>query len=247
MRMKTKLFGSVSIAPGGTGTFFYNLAFASLQIDAIYKAQKCNNFEEVKSVVKSRTFSGLSISMPFKNQSLDLCNELDESARLANSVNTLVYDDSHRLIGYSADLYGVRKSLEYLSEGEISILGDGAISTIYQLELSRMNREFRVYSRKRNNWNSRHSTTQNLINCTSIGMTSHESPVTKLNGCTYIVDLVINSRSLKDLANSMSIKFFSGMDFYREVFTNQFNFYTGKSITNSLYKSIEEAWIHENF
>jgi len=241
--VSTRLFGSASVKPGKTGTFFYNEAFKSLLIDARYEAWRFADFDELCRFVYSGKVAGLSISMPFKQQALELCDALDSTSQLANSVNTLTFGKNGEVRGYSSDLFGVRESLCYLSEGRVSILGDGAISQVYQLELKRLGREFTVYSRKRENWNSRYTPSENLINCTPIGMVGQDTPVESLKGCRYVVDLVIGSSGLRNLSIASSVTYFSGMDFYREVFQNQFRIYTGQTVPNELYDSILEAWI----
>lgn len=241
--MSTKYFGSASIKPGKTGTFFYNKAFKFLEIDARYQAWSFSDFNELRKFVGLRKVVGLSISMPFKQQALELCDVIDSTSQLANSVNTLTFGENGEVKGFSSDLFGVKESLRYLSEGGVSILGDGAISQVFQLELQRLGREFSVYSRKRENWSSRSTPSENLINCTPIGMVGQETPIENLKYCRYVVDLVIGSVGLRNLSLSSNVEYFSGMDFYREVFRKQFQIYTGKAIPDELYDSIMEAWL----
>lgn len=241
--MSTKYFGSASVKPGKTGTFFYNEAFKFLEIDARYEAWGFSNFNDLRKFVGLGKVVGLSISMPFKRQALELCNVIDVTSQLANSVNTLTFGENGEIKGYSSDLFGVKESLRYLSEGRVSILGDGAISQVFQLELQRLGREFKVYSRKRKNWSTRSTPSENLINCTPIGMVGEEKPIENLKYCRYVVDLVIGSVGLRSLSLSSKVEYFSGMDFYKEVFRNQFQIYTGRTVPDELYDSIMEAWI----
>lgn len=240
--MSVKLYGSASIRPGNTGTFFYNESFRALGIEAKYEAWRFVEFDDLTKFVRSRVVAGLSISMPFKQKIIGLCDSLDSSAQLANSVNTLTLSETGEIRGFSSDLFGVRESLRFLTDGNISILGDGALSQIFQLELDRLGRDFLVYSRKRNNWRSRVFASDNIINCTPIGMHGNDSPIYNLESCNYVVDPVIGSTLLHNLSHSSSVKYFSGMDFYKEVFRHQFQIYTGQSLPNDLYTSILEVW-----
>jgi len=240
--VSAKLYGSASIRPGNTGTFFYNESFRALGIEAKYEAWKFVEFDDLTQFVLSRVVAGLSISMPFKQKIIGLCDSLDSSAEFANSVNTLTFSENGEIRGFSSDLFGVRESLRFLTDGNISIFGDGALSQIFQLELKRLGRDFLVYSRKRNNWSSRVFPSDNIINCTPIGMHGNDTPIYNLKSCNYVVDLVIGSTRLHKLAHSGSVKYFSGMDFYKEVFGRQFEIYTGQSLPKGLYASILEAW-----
>ena len=86
----SKSFGSVALNPGKTGTFFYNFAFRELNIDANYAAIKCVDLYEIQELLDQKLFHGLSVTMPFKQQVLKLCDTLDKSATLAQSSNTLL-------------------------------------------------------------------------------------------------------------------------------------------------------------
>lgn len=72
---------------------------------------------------------GLMVTIPHKEAVLDLCDELDESARLMGAANLLRFTSDGRTVGYSSDGWAAVKSLE--EEGtairarRVAILGGG--------------------------------------------------------------------------------------------------------------------------
>ncbi|MCT6858841.1 MAG: shikimate dehydrogenase [Apilactobacillus sp.] len=91
----------------------HNNAFAKLGLNYAYLVFDIDG-EQIGDGIKAlRTLDmrGSNISMPNKQKVIPFLDELDESARLTNSVNTIVNNDGV-LKGYTTDGIGFMKSLE---------------------------------------------------------------------------------------------------------------------------------------
>jgi len=235
-------FCSVSSNPGKTGTFFYTNAFRSLEIDSTYTALQCRDLQEIHQLVRSGFYSGISVSMPFKNQVHTLCTDLDASTFNGEFINTLKIDEAGRVKGFNTDLQGVYSAISLLAPGEIAVYGDGAMGKLFSVILAATSRSHQVFSRKKGNWHQREMEVDNIINCTSIGMDGKSSPTESLDGVKFLVDLVLNAKKLENLATRHEIPYFSGMDFYLNVFKAQFSIYTDRELPEHVVNSIKSEW-----
>lgn len=87
--------------------------------------------DEVEAFLQRREFKGINVTIPYKQTVIPYLDELDESARLAGAVNTIVNRDG-RLIGYNTDVDGVEAMAAHACisfEGRrVTILGTGGAS-----------------------------------------------------------------------------------------------------------------------
>jgi len=84
---------------------------------------------EVARRLRADGYTGCNVTTPLKEELLEVCDELDEDARIAQAVNTLYFGD--RVYGANTDGAGARSALEtVLGEAvalhRIGILGTGA-------------------------------------------------------------------------------------------------------------------------
>jgi shikimate 5-dehydrogenase len=232
--MSTLHFASISKKPGKTGTFFYNRAFELLNFDATYSAISCITLTDANQILCSGKFSCVSVSMPFKREIVKTCTN-------AGSVNSIVLRGD-QIIGFSTDLEGVEKAIDELLLGSVKILGDGAVASIFTRCLADREIPYSQFARSNSNWNMRNTEVKNLINCTPIGMGGVGSPVTSVTGTSIAIDLVIGAVELRKACINSGVKYFSGIDFYKEVFKRQFKLYTGIEISNDLCDVIAKEW-----
>ena len=174
--------------------------------------------------------SGFSVSMPYKSSVISLLDEVDELVTQFNSCNTVVNVDG-RYIGYNADYYGAIHVLKTIPEHEpINILGNGAMGNMFKKILGpRAN----IYSRSLGNWDKIQSLTGTVINCTSLGTSTKDSPFTKLPNISHVIDLAMNDNDLKKQTILSDIKYVGGKEFYRQQFKKQFEIYTGITLSQS--------------
>lgn len=102
---------SLSARPGNFGTRFQNRLYELLDLDYIYKAFTTTDLPAAIGGIRALGIRGCAISMPFKEACIPLLDELDDSARAIDSVNTIV-NDGGRLRGYNTDYSAVRLLLQ---------------------------------------------------------------------------------------------------------------------------------------
>jgi shikimate dehydrogenase len=89
----TLLCISLAARPSNIGTRFHNYLYDELGLDFIYKAFTTTDITAAIGGVRALGIRGCSVSMPFKEDVIALVDELDDSARAIQSVNTIVNTD----------------------------------------------------------------------------------------------------------------------------------------------------------
>jgi shikimate dehydrogenase len=83
------------------------------------------------------SFSGMNVTIPYKQEVISLIDELGESAQRYNSVNC-IDNKNGRLIGYNTDCDGFVRSAEKLPlGGNVAILGCGGVGRMIAIEVAR--------------------------------------------------------------------------------------------------------------
>jgi len=108
------------------GYLIHNKAFKEIKSSDIYVPFLVDNVEKFFKDF-SHYFEGLSVTMPFKEDIMDVIDEIDETASKIGAVNTVVHD-GERWKGYNTDCIGAIKALEKhinLKEKKVLIIGAG--------------------------------------------------------------------------------------------------------------------------
>lgn len=223
-----KKFYSLSQYPGKTGETYYRKFFTLKNLIHTYRALKCENIVDSVNELKNAKASGFSVSMPYKSSVIPLLDEVDALVTEFNSCNTVMNVDG-KYIGYNADYYGAVHVLKTIPEDSlINILGNGAMGNMFKKILgSRAN----IYSRSLGNWGQLQLLTGTIINCTSLGTSTKDSPFTKLPNLSHVIDLAMNDNDLKKQTISSNIKYIGGKEFYQQQFKKQFEIYTGITLS----------------
>ena len=218
---KNKLFVSLAARPGKTGETFYNTLFAYHGIDAEYVACVCTVLEQDMKLVRVHC-AGASITMPFKSQAKQFA---DLSTSPTQTVNTIVNTDGV-LTAHNCDYLGLLDVAGKDYKGlHVVILGDGAMSENARLLCK--DATITQASRRSYTWQLRNTQCDVLINTTSVGMNSADSPVDYINANT-VIDCVIGDTELLRKANPIGAKTISGAEIYIAQFTHQFKYYTNQ-------------------
>ena len=106
----TTLCMSLAARPSNFGTRFHNYLYEALDLDYLYKAFTTTDLPAAIGGVRALGIRDCAISMPFKEAVIALVDEMDESARAIESVNTLVNTAGH-LKAYNTDYVAIRKLL----------------------------------------------------------------------------------------------------------------------------------------
>lgn len=111
------------------GMVVYNSFYKSSGMNFSYVSVLPDNVESIVSALRTLNLYGASISMPFKELIVPLLDELDETAVLAKSVNT-VKNMNGKLVGYSTDYIAVKALMEKINPKSIRVIGTGAIAKL---------------------------------------------------------------------------------------------------------------------
>ena len=127
----TGLFASPSAH--SVSPIIHNNAFEKLGLNFAYLSFEVNkdNLKDAVQSIKTINMRGVNLSMPNKKEVIQYLDEISETAKLSQSVNTIV-NDNGILKGYSTDGKGFFKSLEeekiFMKDKNITILGTGGAS-----------------------------------------------------------------------------------------------------------------------
>ncbi|WP_018178594.1 shikimate 5-dehydrogenase [Jongsikchunia kroppenstedtii] len=107
---ETRLCMSLSGRPSNIGTRFHNYLYRELGLDYIYKAFSTTDLPAAIGGVRALGIRGCAISMPFKEDVIELIDVLEPSAAAIDSVNTIVNEDGV-LHAYNTDYSAVASLL----------------------------------------------------------------------------------------------------------------------------------------
>jgi len=120
----TKLLGIIGHPVGHTlSPRMHNAAFAHDETDYVYVAMDVwpNRLPAAVEGLRALGFVGFNVTMPHKEAILPLLDELDETARLAGAVNTVVAVEEGKLRGLNTDGSGF---VEACREVGVSVFGE---------------------------------------------------------------------------------------------------------------------------
>jgi shikimate dehydrogenase len=185
----------------------HNAAFKELGLDFEYQKFEVPEHQFLSTLddLKSKSFRGLSVTMPYKTKIIQYLDKLDNLASEIGAVNTIVNDNGF-LTGYNTDAYGAIEALKNnginveSERHKILILGAGGAARAIAFPLARLGHEIIIANRTFMNGvqlamelsNITMATVLNIdnvkdiidntriiINCTPVGMKSksEESPI----------------------------------------------------------------------
>jgi shikimate dehydrogenase len=91
----TRLCISLAGRPSNIGTRFHNYLYDQLGLDFIYKAFTTTDITAAIAGVRALGIRGCSVSMPFKEDVIALVDQVEPSAQVIHSVNTIVNEDGY--------------------------------------------------------------------------------------------------------------------------------------------------------
>jgi shikimate dehydrogenase len=125
----TLLCMSLAGRPGNFGTRFHNYLYEKLGLNFIYKAFTTQDIEAAVKGVRALGIRGCAVSMPFKESCMPFLDAIDPSAKVIDSVNTIVNDEG-RLTGYNTDYIAVKSlitSHQLDTQARVMIRGSGGM------------------------------------------------------------------------------------------------------------------------
>lgn len=89
------------------------------------------SLSEFREIMEERSFVGVNITMPYKQEALKYLDYIDPAAKKLNVVNTVVHKDN-KLYGYNTDYFGLKYLIKFneieIKDRNVVILGSGATS-----------------------------------------------------------------------------------------------------------------------
>lgn len=124
---------SHSFSPG-----YFSKKFEELCLeDCVYRTHELHNIAEFPALLQQETFSGLNVTIPYKESIVSYLDELDPIAEDLGAVNTICFRDG-KTKGYNTDWIGFKDSLapllkEHHQKALVLGTGGAAKAVIYAL------------------------------------------------------------------------------------------------------------------
>jgi shikimate dehydrogenase len=131
----------------------HNAAFAALGLDYAYVPLPvaAGRVREAVEGLRALGFRGANVTVPHKQAVLPALDRLDDDARLAGAVNTIVVEDE-RLVGFNTDVIGFGRALAELHAGPLRdmpvlLLGAGGAARAAAVWLARAGADVTIVNR----------------------------------------------------------------------------------------------------
>lgn len=113
----------------------FTALFASCGVDGVYTRIEWPTLDAIMAVVRSAGVKGLSVTIPFKSDVMQYCDEITADARAIGAVNTVVRCGD-RVVGTNTDWTGIRQPLAGTPPGNAVVFGAGgaARAAVYALQ-----------------------------------------------------------------------------------------------------------------
>ena len=164
----------------------------------------CKEPEELGVFFKDTSLKGYNVTIPYKVEAFNACDELSDRAKKIGSVNTCIRREDGTLYGDNTDYFGfscmAKKAGADFNGKKVLIIGSGGASLTVQI-VSRDEgaREIVVVSRTgENNYNNLHLhyDADIIVNTTPVGMYPENGEriidLSHFKKCTCVLDLIYN-------------------------------------------------------
>ena len=261
---ETKLYISMALNPGNTGSMLHNSLFKILNLNSIYLPLKVTDINQAKKILRSLIFKGCSLSMPYKEKLIKFVDKIDVHAKKIGSINTIL-KINNKLIGFNTDYYASKeifKKQNLPKRSKILVLGCGGVARAVIFSLidlkyknifvcTRNKKRLKNFENKKIiksiDWRLRNKINCDiLINTTPLGMFGKfatKTPVylSKNNLPKLIYDLPVNPRGnyLCRISKRKNIKYISGLksSFYQGI--KQFEIYNNVKLKLKTLKKLK--------
>ena len=156
--------------------------------------------------IKDKTYSGINITLPYKQKIVPYLDLLVNDAETTSSVNTIFLNDENTIVGENTDVFGLQaaylKEVDEAKNKKALVIGAGGVSPSVILSLQKSGvKNISIVNRtkekciflKKNlknlsilNWNNLENEIKNfdiIINATSLGLKNGEDFDFDFNGC----------------------------------------------------------------
>ena len=242
--------------------------FKKYKINAEYSIIEATDKDlpEIVKKIKGNYYSGINVTLPFKQKIINYVDKVVNDAELTGSVNTLLLDNSQMVIGENTDVFGLQaaylKEIENNLKKKVLIIGAGGVSPsvilsfqksgVQNISITNRTNEKCIFLKKKFNflnilpWLKLENEIKNfdiIINATSLGLKDGEDfnfefSDTK-NNLIYI-DTIYNPLETKTFKflKQEGKKVFNGLDMF--IYQGQKSFYLWNKINPEIDNGLIE-------
>lgn len=210
--------------------------------------------EELEDFLRHGDFTGINVTIPYKQAVIPYLDELTQVAKSIGAVNTIVRRPDGSLLGHNTDCFGFRAMAERcgveVRGKKALILGSGGASRTAQAVLKELGAKVVVISRSgEDNYGNlhRHADAAMLVNTTPVGMYPHawEAPVEldHFPALQCVLDVVYNPAKTKLLLDAQyrGIPWENGLWMLVAQAKEAAEYFTGKAIDDAVIGKIHGA------
>lgn len=197
---------------------FFTDKFQQEHTDAIYENVELSEIDEIKAVFATGSFSGLNVTIPYKEAVIPFLDELSNEATAIGAVNVIAFRDG-KTIGHNTDAFGFHQSIKpFLTNRHerALILGTGgaskAVAYVFQsigldvIYVSRVPQGAKQFAYSDINEHMVNAC-KVIVNCTPVGTfpnidESVPFPFAFLTEEHLVIDLIYNPSQTRFLAQS---------------------------------------------
>ena len=173
--------------------------------------------EAVEEFLKNGGFTGINVTIPYKQTVMPFCAELSPAAEKIGCVNTIVRRPDGSLYGHNTDydgfMYMVKTSGVSVAGKKALVLGDGGAAKTVRTVLADLNvgQTVTISRRGENNYTNldRHADAALIVNATPVGMYPEVDAaavdLTLFPKCEAVLDLIYNPARTKILLQAESL------------------------------------------
>ena len=236
----------------------HNHWFKKYKIDASYSIIEAEEKDllDIVQKIKNKTFTGINVTLPYKQKIINYADKLVNDAETTGSVNTLLLNNEGHVVGENTDVFGLQAAyLKEVVDGlnkKALIIGAGGVSPSVILSLQKsgvknisiINRthEKCLFLKKKFNylkllpWDDLETEIGNhdiIINATSLGLKGGQDFDFNFSQCrdeAIYIDTIYNPLKTKtvNFLEDRGIKVFNGLDMF--IYQGQKSFYLWNKI-----------------
>lgn len=239
----------------------HNSLFKYLNINACYTRYLLQDGTLLKNKFLSLGLDGINITVPFKENAYEACDELDEYAKSIGAVNTIV-KKNEKLYGYNTDAPGFIASLGDFKPASALVLGAGGTARAIAFALKNDGIKVTVANRSygRLEFFIQHGFEcvvfekldsdlkfDLVVNTTSAGLTEEELPCQKeklyalLLNAKFAYDCIYRQTPFLQLAQESGIEYKNGLDMLIWQAFFAFEIFIGNEVDKNLIDIMKEA------
>ena len=242
--------------------------FKKYNIDADYSIIEASDKDlpQIIEKVKQGYYSGINITLPFKQKIINYVDKVVNDAEHTGSVNTVLLDNNNSVVGENTDVYGLQaaylKEIDNNSNKKALVIGAGGVSPsvilsikksgINNISITNRTNEKCIFLKKKFNflniisWVDLKSEIKNfdiIINATSLGLKNGEDFNFIFSGTkneTIYIDTIYNPLETKTLKylKEEGKRVFNGLDMF--VYQGQKSFYLWNKINPEIDDELVE-------